>query len=212
MESISPKKSTVQQLKNMEYPFMLIAFILIVLVLFFAATQFLSKNINSAISSPDESAIQAQLIHINTENYDLIRTKLQLPAIQQSGTAAVSTETAGTPGATTEIATTSLTATTLQPVESKSIFSIAIFNSTKKSGIATTVKNELATAGYTVTKIGNKVTQESQTLVQIKDRVQASPVILSEILSILGKRFAIGDPQILESTSPYDIVITIGVQ
>lgn len=205
MESTPSKKLTVQQLKDLEYPLMLIVFILIILALFFTAARFLSTNINSAISSPDETLIQAQLTHINVEDYDRVRVKLQLPAIQSS------TTTATIPTAT-PTSTTTPQVTESQPTESKSIFSVAIFNSTKKPGIANTVKNDLTAAGFTITKVGNRSIQEPQTLVQIKDRVQASSATLDEILSILGKRFTIGDPQILESTSPYDIVVTIGAK
>lgn len=213
MESTAQKKSPVRQLKDLGYPLMLIVFVLIVLALFFAAARFLSTNINSAISSPDEAAIQAQLTHINREDYDLIREKLQLPEIQPSGTGViVPVEAPSTQGTTSQTTVVAPTAAAPQPAESKAIFSVAIFNSTKRSGVATMVKNDLTAAGYTVVKIGNKAIQEPQTLVQIKDRVQASPAALDEILSIVGKRFTIGDPQILESTSPYDIVITIGAK
>lgn len=214
MESTPKNKMSIEQLKAMEYPIGMIAFILIVLALFFSVARFLSTSINSAISSPNETQIQAQLIHIDEEDYALVGTKLHLPAIQSSLTGATTTsETPTAAAGTTTVQTTPLSAASEpQPAESKSAFSLAVYNTTKKSGIAGTVKNDLVTAGFTVTKTGNKTPQEPQTLVQIKERVQASSAIIDEILSILGKRFAIGDPQILDSTSPYDIVITIGAK
>lgn len=205
METKHDNPQIIQRLKDAQYPTIMALFTLVIGVLFFGAARFLSTSINAAISSPDEAEIRAQLTHIDETNYARIEKKLHLPAIQPTiSTNAQQMPAAETPSAVEQIVERQgLT-------EQKTAFSLGIFNSTKKPGIAGTVKNDFAAAGFSVAKTGNTAPQEPQTILKIKERVQANSAIIEEMLAILKTRFTVGDPQLLEDASPYDIVIIIG--
>ncbi|OGM93722.1 hypothetical protein A2524_01305 [Candidatus Wolfebacteria bacterium RIFOXYD12_FULL_48_21] len=202
MTATEPEQKTLsvlQWIKSMQYPAILAVFAAIIVGLFFFAARFLSMSINAALSSPDEMQIQAQLTHINMSDYEPVKEKLNLPAIGSIGTGAVEP-----PLPQEQAAQESL------PTPAKSMFSIAVFNSTKQPGLANTLKGDLIAAGFTVAETGNKSPAEPTTIIRIKERVQASPAIIEEMILLIGKRFRVDDPQILENGSPYDIVITIG--
>ena len=191
--------AAIRQWQKWGYPTTLVLVMGIVVVLFFIAARFLSTNINLAISSPDEAQIQAQLTHINRADYEAVEAKLHLPPLSSSEINASPT-------------TTPLVATTTQQVpKQKSALTIAIFNSTKKAGSAALLKNNLTTAGFPVTTIGNTTPEATQTIVQIKQH-EMNATTTEELLSLLHTRFTIDTPRILDEQSPYDIVITIGAR
>lgn len=204
MELVPKKQLTIERLKDLVYPIILVVFICSIIASFFFIAQFLSKSVDSAISSPNEAQIQAQLTYVNVDNYNAISKKIHLPQIQAS--APIVQEVIPTEGATTSPVIVEQPGTESK----KETFSVSVLNSTKKAGLATTVKNDLITAGFTIIKTGNTSPQETQTIVQIKEHVQASSAIVEEILTTLSKRFLVGDPQILEESASYDIVITVG--
>lgn len=194
--------------KNLLYPGIVIAFATVTLVLFIMATRFLSMAINRAVATPDEQEIQAQLTHLDLASYVLVGKKLNL-AIDQDKTSQTpsvgqtSTSTENMPVIPTISAHTTIT---------KQNATIAIFNSTKKGGVAGTLRDDLVKKGFTVKKIGNSFPEETQTVVAIKDRVQGNPELIEEIIAIVGNRFSPADPQLLDDTNPYDIIITIGTR
>lgn len=208
------KKIDKERIRAMGYPAAMVVFALVVAALFVSIARFLSASIDAAISAPDEMQIQAQLVRVDTEAYDTVAAKLHLPAIGPAASESAKTEPLAT--SATEASSTQQLATPVaqapQTAEARSAFTLAVYNSTKRPGVAGTVKNDLTSAGFTVAKTGNSTPEEPRTIVQIKERVQASPAILEEVISLVGKRFTVDEPQILDDASPYDIVITIGAQ
>lgn len=203
MDSRKQNGSKIGQLKELQYPAMIAIFSIIALAVFFAATRFLSTNIDTAINPPDESIVQQQLPHIDTTTYEKTAKKLNLPSL--NAPTPPQTEAASVPTSTQEQIVTST-----EKGRARNTFSIAILNSTKKIGIAKTLKEDLELVGFKKIQTSNTSPSRAETTVSFKESMQADQSILDEIVSITGKRFIVGDPQILEEGSPYDIVITLG--
>jgi len=180
--------------KDLTYPTIFLLFIVIVGMIFYFATQFISKNIN-AIFSGD---IGSESSSLNMANYTLITKKLGLTIKSKvdSATSTVSLpNSSGTPATTTG-----------QTLDKKG-FTINILNSTAKSGVAGTLALTLESAGFSKAKTGNKETPYATTTVAIKESVSSiSPALLGTIRKYYPEAISIVAPE----NSQFDVTITIG--
>lgn len=167
---IKTDKSFRELLKNIKphdvvYPGILLAFSGIVIVMFFFATQFISKNINKIFYSEETATTEA----LNIERYKLVAKKLGIIVnIPKEGEA---TPTKVAPPVETAVAT-----------PDKKAITIIVKNSTKKTGVATTLAKALEDAGFNKPKTGNESQFYATTTVILKESQKGYGDMLLEIV------------------------------
>lgn len=194
---IKTDKSFRESLKNLKlqdivYPGVLAVFFGIVFVLFFFATQFISKNINKIFYSEETGATQA----LNLEHYKLVAKKLGIVVnIPKEGEAVV-----------VKVAPAVETATTT--LDKKAI-TIIVKNSTAKKGVATTLAKLLEDAGFQKPKTGNESKLYATTTVLIKESRKDYESVLLEVVS---KAYPDAVSTTTKETSVGDATVIIGTK
>lgn len=177
--------------KDLIYPGIILALIIIVAILFFLVAGFISKNINNAFSGD----MGGESSSLNMANYNLVAGKLGISTETQKGATVIPDEKETT--ATAETA----------PAVDKSELTINILNSTTKSGIATTLSKALQTAGFAKATTGNEKKTYANTTIFIKEsRASFGPALLEEV----KKTYPGAVATTTADTAPFDATIIIG--
>lgn len=171
---IKTNKSFRELLKNIKpqdvvYPGILLAFSGIVIIMFFFATQFISKNINKIFYSEEAGATEA----LNIERYKLVAKKLGIVVnIPKEG------EATPVKVATVAVAPVSTSTSALD----KKTITIVVKNSTKKSGVASSLAKALEDAGFKKPQTGNESKFYATTTVILKESQKGYADMLLEIV------------------------------
>lgn len=196
----------------------LLYFIAAVLI-FIYATNSLRTVINTALSTPDNTEIENKYGQLDLENYSLVASKLGLKKPEQTPIdivpeAAIETTTEEQIISTTseEVITPTTTVevivTETPKIEEKKP-TIIINNSTLKSGLAASLKNKLASSGYTVIGTGNTKPAEATTLIKVKSTISQDSTYLDEIKKIVDLNYDF-EVSVLDDLAKSDVEIVIG--
>jgi len=182
--------------RDLIYPSIVLFFFIIVGILFYLATQFITKNINNAFLGDTESETSA----LNMANYTLVANKLGIIVNLRKNTS----------GIVSSISSTTTEKTTTAPVSQvfdKNSLTINILNSTTKKGVAGTLAQSLESLGYAKATTGNEKKLYATTTIIIKeDRVSYGPALLEEIKKSYLDAILIATPD----TSSFDVTVIIG--
>ncbi len=172
----------------------------IVGVLFFLSTRFISQNINKVFSSEGTESVQV----LNLERYQLIAKKLGITVSTVSENTSTSTAAIPTPEVPVVLATAGApTATTLD----KQALTITVLNSTAKKGVASTLAKSLESAGFATPTTGNEGTPYPTTTILIKEsKYDYAPLILAEVT----KTYPDATTATTSDGASFDAVIIIG--
>lgn len=193
--------SIIESLRNIKsrdliYPGLFLLFFIFVIIVFFFAMQFISKNINKAFS-PEESAPSQAL---DIEKYKLVTKKLNVSVAPLDSVVAMPTEIP-----TTEALATNTPTTTLN----KKDITIIVKNSTSKKGVATTLAKALEDAGFATPKTGNEQKLYSTTTILLKE---SRNIYQSILLEAVRKTY----PDAITATTPEtnvtDATVIIGTR
>jgi hypothetical protein len=193
--------------RNFLYPLISGIFFLLIVGLSFSVLQFLSKNLNKAFSV-NEAAVQLQLVRVNRDNLVVAAKKLGIELVSEQPTLPPPE-----PPPPPESVEQPLEETLEEALEEdKTLLKIQVLNSTKTTGLAGLLKEELLNAGFLVENTGNFSTIQELTQVKIKEEKAASfPASVDELKQIVSEKYTLDEEaQNLEPDSPYDIVIIIG--
>lgn len=151
--SIKNLRDTISKInpRDLFYPGIVLLFIIIVGVLFSLSTKFIATNINSAFSG-DTGAESSSL---NMTNYSIVAKKLGFSTEAGTSTQAVES-------------TVPTEAPSAQTLDLKSL-TIAVLNSTAKTGVATTLAKSLETSGFAKATTGNEKKLYATTTVIVKE-------------------------------------------
>lgn len=182
--------------RDLLYPSILVVFFIVVGIVFFFATRFISQSINKVFSFEQSTETQA----LDLARYALVAKKLGIPL----ETGAVGGATPVAPPIEAEVAPSA--PISAETILDESKLSIAIYNGTKTAGLAGKLKSVLEEAGFTVKKTGNKSNDYPQTTIEIKEAVRSA---LPRLEQLVGDRYeAIIKNAPADAT--YDVVIIIG--
>lgn len=187
-------------LSKFAYPAILMLCAITIIVVFIFSTRFLTQEINRVF------AVDAvgNGFSIDLVNYKLVARKLGLPE-EIIGAPAPSAETQ----VPTIVASTSTpSAATTTPVLDKNAFTIAVYNATSVSGLASKTKDKLVVAGFIVAKTGNAKAQTTNTIA-LKESAMAYLPLLREAL---GTSFADATVTTAPTDASYDAVIVVGIK
>lgn len=180
--------------RDLTYPGIVLSFLIIVAILFFSVTQFITKNINNAFSGDTGSETSS----LNMTNYTLVSKKLGITSTQPQKNSTVVPSTPPTTGIASEVAP--------QVLDKKSL-SINILNSTAKKGVATTLTQALESAGFAKATTGNEKKTYSATTIIIKEGIASfGPDLLAEVSKIYPTAVSTTTP----GTAKFDVTIIIG--
>jgi hypothetical protein len=197
------------------YALIFVLYIVVAVIIFIYAINFLRPAINSTIVAPDGAALE-NYGELDLANYSLVANKLGLKKTNQI------VQTPEITPAPIQIATSSLTTTattslpqttiaTVTPVISTPAIEkrprIIITNSTTKSGLAADLKSKLTAAGYQIISTGNS--QPSLATIKVKNSISPDSKYLAEIKKIVKASYDLVIVSLDEKAS-YDLEIVIG--
>lgn len=216
--------------KKIIYPIIVFIGILLTIAVFIKVARFLVGNINKAFYNPAAREGEALLTNIDLENLKIIADKLgitldlrpreeqilaeeipteQVPAEQAP--AAESENGTGIQASSTESGA-GLSASSgieLAPAPTSSL-KIAIFNSTKITGLAGDLKKLLIDAGFEVMKIGDQAKLSESTVIKIKEDKKIFTGTIDGIREVVYGKYELKEIQTLKETSAFDVEIVIG--
>lgn len=176
------------------FPGIIIVFAGITLVVFLAASAFISKNINKIFIPDDTSRTQA----LNLEQYKLIAKKLGITVLTPVET--------GVP----QVSTPAQSVATTMPVSTsaeKRALNITIKNSTTKKDVASQLAKALESAGYAKATTGDMPTLYATTTVVLNT---TKAVFGTELLLVVRKSYPDAVISTTTSTGSADATIIIG--
>lgn len=168
------------------YPILVVVGIILFIIALIFLASWVSKSIDVALEKEQKSAT-------TTQSY---------------AEASITTSSTQEVSSTTEVTSSTLQATRF---ENKSLISIEILNSTGITGKAAELSSLIEAMGYKVSNTGNATKREQTTLIKIKETSKAIfPSSVTEIEKIVNMGYK---PQetTLETNSPYDVIIVIGM-
>jgi hypothetical protein len=139
-KTLSEKLSKIKP-KDLVYPGILLAFSVVVLILFFTVAQFITKNINNAFLSP----MTMESSSLNMGNYTLVAKKLGITVSTSPSQQAVA------------------------PQPDKSTLKISVVNASGQKGVAGTLATSLKDAGYSNVITSNQSNIASGTTIVINE-------------------------------------------
>lgn len=146
-------------MQDFMYPGIIFAILIIIIVLFFLATQSISKKINIIFSTIKPEEIKA----LNLEHYKLIAGKLGIPV-------------------NIDAPEVSLPKASTTTTFDKNSFTILIKNSTSKKGAATELSKKLESYGYASARTGNEVIRFATTTLFVKNsKFEYVPIFLEDL-------------------------------
>jgi hypothetical protein len=182
--------------KDLIYSGILVLFMVIVGVLFFVSTRFISQNINKVFSTEGAEGVQA----LDLARYMLVAKKLGIEVSTPSEGVAVPTAVIPTP--------TTLTPT-VQAVATldKKTLTIEVRNSTAKKGAASALAKSLTDAGFTTPATGNENTLYPATTILVKEsKRDYAPLILAEV----SKAYPDAVTATTTESAAFDVTVIIG--
>lgn len=188
-------------LSKFVYPILLLLCAIGIIVVFILSTRFLTQEINRVftLNTVDNS------FSIDLANYKRVAHKLGLPE-EITGTPASLPETASSTPITIENISASSTAAVSIPALDTSAITIAVYNATSASGLASKTKDKLIAAGFSVAKTGNANAQTTNTITLKESALK----YLSLLREALGTSFTNATVITASMNAPYDAIITIG--
>ncbi|MEK7097334.1 MAG: LytR C-terminal domain-containing protein [Patescibacteria group bacterium] len=182
--------------KKIIYPLILLIVFSSTLLIFIFSTRFLLTVIKS-IFEVDDKELQSHIVKLDVDNALLIAEKLGVEIAAPAETQKAVEEAVEN----AEIATT-----TVEIKLDKADLKIAVFNATKKSGLASDLKKELENNGFAVDKIGNFPSEEKN-IFKIKE---SKKIFREEIEKIIENEYPETTTENLAEDEEYDIIILIG--
>lgn len=211
------KKLSIPTLKKFVYPLLLGAWLFVVVVAFAVMVRFVAENINK-VFSVDDATTQIQSSHINTEQYRVVAIKLGYAPIE-AGTMVVATPSTmpspspsptETPAPTPTLTPTPVPTPAPTMEELRALARVAIFNGTKKAGLASGLKKYFTDLGYEVVKTGNSSSAIHVTELRTTDAVKTAQPLYDEIGMLISKKYAWSDMGTLVSSTGYTVEVLIG--
>lgn len=182
--------------RDLVYPGILAFFIIVVAIIFFISTRFISQSINKVFSNEGGENVQA----LDLARYTQVAKKLGIKVNTPS-------EDTRTSASVTPLHEMQAAATTT-PALNKQALTIMIRNSTAKAGAANTLAKSLKDAGFSTPKTGNEKASTAATTILIKEsKRDYAPLLLAEVSKIYPN--ATTTTTTSEST-PFDATIIIG--
>ena len=182
--------------KDLIYSGILVLFMVIVGVLFFISTRFISQNINKVFSSEGAESVQV----LNLERYQLIAKKLGITVSMSSENTSASTPAAPAPEVPVVPTTAAL---------DKQALTIMILNSTTKKGVAGTLAKTLESAGFAAPTTGNEKTPYAKTTILVREsKYDYATPLLETVLNSYPGAFATTTPE----SALFDATIIIGAE
>ena len=166
--------------KDFMYPGIFLGFVILLGIIFYNATNFISVNINKVFSSQQNADSQA----LDLVRYTLVAKKLNIPVITPPE---IDVESEGVPlGETTATPTISSdtidTASTTPTLDKKSL-TITVANSTTKKGLAGMLAKELTEAGFSAPKTSTQTKLIATTTILIHNqKLDYAPILLETVL------------------------------
>lgn len=179
--------------KDLIYSGILVFFMIIVGILFFISTRFISQNINKVFSSEGAESVQV----LDLARYQLVAKKLGITAT-----------TPPSEGVVTEVAPEkeAVSAPGITVLDKRAI-TIAVRNSTTKKGVAGTLAKALEDAGFATPTTGNEKTPYAKTTILIKEsKYDYAPLLLETVLASYPGATATTTAE----NAPFDATIIIG--
>lgn len=196
-EKINSIRDTLKNIKpkDVVYPGILFVYIVLVAVVFFFATQFISKSINNVFYSTDAGDTEA----LNLEPYKLVAKKLGI---------VVSAPKDNEPPNQVIVNDAPTIATSTPSLDKKAI-TIAVKNSTTKAGIASTLAKAIEGAGFKKPQTGNEATFYATTTVIMNEGKKEYADIL---LEVVRKSYPEAISTTTADTGSNDAIVVIGVK
>ena len=192
--------------KKLVYPVISGTFIIIIVVIFVYAADFLVKAIDKAFVI-DEKRAESLLVKIDMSDFQAVAKKLGISA-NQPITNDLQPTTDNQQQITITTTTVTETATTTSTLDKKAV-KIAVYNSTGIKGLANELKTVLEADGFVMEKTGNISESYAATTIKIKESKKDYTSFIKESVS---KKHQLGDDQILAESEINDIIIIIGVK
>jgi hypothetical protein len=217
-------KELAQKIKNSQwkkliYPAVSTVLLLLVVVFFLFGARFLSNALNKAFAV-DQGIIESELTSVDFISLQLVAKKLGITIAPDPGAEPETPSPEEVPGETQppaeEVPTEPVDPPPVEPPpvivpEDKTAVKIQVLNSTGTAGLAGGLRTDLQQAGFTA-DVGNTSPAEATTIIKAKAVVSASfPNSFAEIQQVVAQKYSAIE-QVLEDSSPYDIVIVIGNQ
>lgn len=181
--------------KDLIYSGVLTFFMIVVAVVFFLSTQFISQNINKVFTTEIGEGVQV----LDLARYQLVAKKLGITVTTPSENV-VPTEV--TPPKET-------TPTPAIATLDRHAITIAVRNSTTKRGVAGALAKLLEDAGFSTPTTGNEKTPHETTTVLIKEsKYDYAAPLLEVVLGTYPKAIATTTTE----NAPYDAMIIIGTE
>lgn len=209
--------NSLDQLKNLPkekiaYPLILSIYFFILLLSFALMVNFISKKTNLALEQIEPNQGEQLLTSINLSGYQRIAKKLNfssdvealLSPVSENATTSKQTETA--PSTTDNLSNTASSSVSDTVVTEN--LRILIINSTRKSGLASDLKNLLTKNGIAVEKISNQSISENATIIKIRTGLNNSEQV-ENIKKIVSAKYNFNTLEV-PSNSLYDVEIVIG--
>jgi hypothetical protein len=187
--------------KQIIYPAIIAAFIILVAVLLTLSIRFLSGKINK-IFVLDTQSINSQLLKVDMDKFNFIADRLGIVVSAPSPSPAPSL-----PKTAPEAQEATGTSQVPPVVLDKTLLKISILNSTDVQGLAKKLKAVVETEGFAVSNTSNSSPKISDTVIKIKE---SKKEYLQLLKAVILKEYALGDDETLEETNAYDAVIIIG--
>lgn len=176
--------------KDLVYPVILFVFATIVFILFFMATGFIGKNVNTAFSDDYKNESKS----LNMANYTIITKKLGLNTETKNEVVEAPSE---------------VSSATTSTVLERKILTLTVLNSTTIDGSAKALATRLESAGFAKAKIGGEKTLYATTTIFIKEsRAEFTSLLLEEVQKIYPSAYA----TTTASSAEFDATIIIGTK
>ncbi len=182
------------KLQDFVYPSVIVIFLCVTIIVFFFATQFISKNINRIFTAEDVGKAQA----LNLDQYKLVAKKLNI---------VVAEEGVPVPEETTIIAPEAATSTPVVVSLDKESITITVKNSTAKKGVAATLAKLLENDGFQKPKTGNESKLYATTTILLKESKSSYGSLL---LETVHKSYPSATLATAPETNAFDATIIIG--
>ncbi len=195
--TFEPKKL---KFKKLIYPVISGTFIIIIVVVFIYAADFLATALNKAFVVDDKKA-ESLLIKIDMSDFQALAKKLGISAVA-GGETVVPEPVIVEQATTTPAAATS----TVKELDKKAV-KIAVYNSTAIKGLASEFKTVIEADGFIIGKIGNTSPALATTTIKIK---ASKKDYSAPIRQIVSQKYQLTDDEALNETEDYDIIIVIG--
>jgi hypothetical protein len=192
------------------YPGIVVVFVALVAVCFTLVAQFLAQNLNKALVI-DEQSIDETLVRVDLADYYLVAKKaginIGVPAPEAPQTPAAPTPMPPSSAPSGESGSTTISSSS--PLVSKNSLRIEVVNGSSRQGVATDLKNDLVSAGFTTVLLNSTPNQEPVTIISLK-KSRVSDGLIAELKQVVSQKYDLGEIGTLAETEAFDARIVIG--